>query len=200
MSKAEIIKRPTEKISSNLKQSAWMAVLESLITIILGILLVAFSDTIVGIIACIVGVFFIVKGGYQIVNYFIVKGQNDFFNNDLLVGVISVLIGVAMLIMGEGIVGIFRIAIGIWVIYEALVHINTAIKLHAVGISVWRYILIIALIMLVIGVFITFFQGAVVSLIGWMMIIGGVIATVGDVMFIQYVNTLAEKLTGKSHE
>lgn len=195
MAKAEIIKQPAQKVESSLKQTAWMSVLESIITIILGILLIAFSEKIVGVIACVVGIFLLIKGGYQIINYFIVKGQNDFFNNSLLAGIISLLIGVALLVMGEGIINVFRVAIGIWIIYEALVHINTAIKLHAANISAWKYILILALCMLVIGVFITFFEGAVISLIGWMLVLGGVIGIMGDIMFIQYVNTLIEKLT-----
>ena len=195
MAKAEIIKQPVENVSGSLKQTAWMSVLESLITIILGILLVAFSEKIVGVIACIVGVFLVIKGGYQIINYFIVKGQNDFFNNSLLAGIVSLLIGVAMLAMGEGIINVFRIAIGIWLIYEALVRISTAIKLHAAGINVWKYILLLALCTLVVGLFVTFYEGAVIVLVGWMLILGGVIGIICDTMFIQYVNTLVEKLT-----
>ena len=195
MSKVEIIKRPVEKISSDLKQSAWMAVIESLATAIIGILLIAWPDTVIKVIAYIVGIFFVVKGAYQIINYFVVKGQHDFFNNGLLIGVVSVLIGIAALVMGEEIASVFRIVIGIWMIYESLVRMNTAIKLHSAGIQAWRYIIILALMMLVAGVFITFYSGAVVTLIGWMMILTGLIGIVGDIMFIQYVNALAEKLT-----
>ena len=75
---------------------------------------------------------------------------------------------------------------------------NTAIKLHAANIAAWKYILILALIMLVVGVFITFFTGAVVALIGWTMVVTGVIGIVGDVMFIQYVNAIIDKI-GRNH-
>lgn len=196
MSKVEIIKRPVEKISGNLKQSAWMAVIESLATAILGILLIAWPETVVKVIAYVVGVFFVVKGAYQIINYFIAKGQNDFFNNELLAGVISILVGIAAFVMGEEIANVFRVIIGIWIIYESLVRMNTAIKLHAANIAAWKYILILALMMLVVGVFITFYSGAVVTLIGWMMIITGIVGIIGDIMFIQYVNAIVEKLTG----
>jgi len=196
MAKVEIIKRPIENISGNLKQSAWAAVIESLVTAILGIFLIAWPDVVIKVIAYVVGIFFIVKGAYQVINYFIAKGQNDFFNNDLLSGVVSVLVGVAALVIGEEIANIFRIIIGIWMIYESLVRINTAVKLHAAGIQVWKYILILSLIMLVFGVFITFYSGAVVTLIGWIMVLVGIIGIVGDIIFIQYVNTIVEKLTG----
>ena len=80
-------------------------------------------------------------------------------------------------------------------IYESLVRVNTSIKLHAAGVKVWSYILVIALVMLALGVFVTFNTGAVVQLIGWMMILTGIVGIVGDIMFIQQINTVIEKLT-----
>ena len=196
--KAEIIKHPVEQISGDVKQCAWVAIIESLATIILGIFLIAFPDAVIKVIAYIVGIFLVIKGAYQIINYFVVKGQNDYFNNNLLFGIISGLVGIAALVMGEEIAGVFRVVIGIWIIYESLVRVNTAIKLHAAGIEAWKISLVLALAMLVVGVFITFFEGAVVTLIGWMLILSGVIGIIGDVMFIQNVNSLVDKLTGKT--
>lgn len=195
MPKAEIIKRPVEQVSNDIKKSAWSAVIESLALIILGILFIVLQDTMIRVLAYIIGTFFIIKGGFQIINYFIEKGQNDFFNNGLLSGVVSVLIGLAALFIGEDIASVFRVILGVIIIYEALVRINTASKLATVKIDSWKYILIVALIMLVIGVFITFNTGAVITLIGWMMVLTGVVGIVGDVMFIQHVNSLVEQLT-----
>ena len=193
--KVEIIKRPVEQVGSNLKKSAWGAVIESLALIVLGILFLVLQDVMVQIIAYIVGVFFIVKGGFEIINYFIEKGQNDFFNNKLLSGVVSVLIGVDALVVGDDIAHVFRIIIGIIIIYESLVRINTAIKLYSAKVDVWKYILILALCMLVVGVFVTFYSGAIITLIGWMMVLTGIVGIVGDIMFIQHVNAITDKLT-----
>lgn len=195
MPKAEIIKRPIEKVGSDIKRSAWSAVIESLALIVLGILFIILQDTMVRVLAYIIGVFFIVKGGFQIVTYFMEKGQNDFFNNNLLSGVVAILIGIAALVIGEDIATVFRVILGIIIIYESLTRINTAMKLASANIDTWRYILIVALLILVIGVFITFNSGAVITLIGWMMILTGIIGIVGDVMFIQHVNSLVERLT-----
>ena len=195
MSKAEIVKRPNEAVGYNLKKSAWSAAIESLVIMLFGILLVVWPTVTVVVIANILGGIFIVSGIYQIINYFVIKGQNDFFNNGLLMGVIFLLIGIMAIVIGEDIANVFRIIIGIWMIYEALVRINTSIKLHAAGIKVWSYMLIIAIVMLAIGLFVTFNQGALTQLIGWMMILTGVIGIVGDAMFIQQVNTVVDKLT-----
>ncbi|MBQ9018174.1 DUF308 domain-containing protein [Candidatus Saccharibacteria bacterium] len=195
MSKVEIIKRPIEQINWNLKKTAWTAAIESLVILILGVLFIAWPDITVVVVANILGAVFIINGIYQIINFFVVKGQTDFFNNNLLTGVISVLIGIAAIVIGEDIAKIFRVIIGIWMIYEALVRVNTAIKLNAAGVKVWSYILIIALVMLALGIFVTFNTGAVVQLIGWVMVITGIVGIVGDIMFIQQVNTVVEKLT-----
>lgn len=200
MVKAELIKRPIERIGGELKKSAWMMVAESLIMAIVGVLLVAWPEVVIKVLAYVVGAFFVIKGGYQIVNYFVVKGQRDFFNNDLLWGVIGVLIGVTAFVMGEEIAGVFRVVVGIWMIYEALTRMNVAIKLNSAKINMWKYVLILALVMLVLGVFITFNTGAVTILIGWMMVIDGFVAIVGDIMFIQQVNAVTEKITNFGDE
>ena len=195
MAKAEIIKRPIEQVGSDIKKSAWSAVIESLAIIILGLLFIIWPDTMVKILAYIVGAFFIVKGSFQVITYYMEKGQNDFFDNRLLAGVISILIGVTALLIGENIASVFRVIIGVLIIYESLVRINTATKLASAGISNWRYLLIIALIMLVLGIFITFNTGAVVALIGGLMVVTGIIGIIGDAVFIKHINLIIEKLT-----
>ncbi len=195
MAKAEVIKRPIEQVSSNIKKSGWVSAIESLIIIVLGILLVALPNVTILVVSNVLGAVFIINGIYQIINYFVVKGQNDFFNNGLLIGVISLLIGIAAIVIGEDLASILRIIIGIWMIYEALVRVNTAIKLNSAGIKSWKYILIIAILMLALGLFVTFNAGAVVQLIGWMMILSGIIGIIGDIMFIQQVNTIVDKIT-----
>lgn len=200
MPKVEIIKRPIERISGDIKKTAWSAVIESLALVVLGILFVIWPDTMISILSYVVGTFFIVKGGFQIINYFMDKGQYDFLNNGLLGGVVSVLIGIAALLIGSDIANVFRVIIGIIIIYESLVRINTATKLATAGIDTWKYILIISLIMLVLGIFVTFNSGAVVALVGGLMIATGIIGIIGDVMFIQHVNSIVDKITNKTTE
>ena len=195
MPKAEIIKRPVEKIGGDIKKSAWSAIIESLAVMVLGILFIVWPDTMIKVLAYIVGAFFIVKGGFQIITYFMSGGRNDFFDNGLLYGVVSILLGITALVIGEDIAGVFRVIIGVIIIYESLVRINTATKLATAGISTWKYILLLALVMLVLGIFVTFNTGAVVALIGGLMVATGIIGIIGDVMFIQHINMVIEKLT-----
>ena len=195
MPKAEIIKRPIEQIGGDIKKSAWSAAIESLAILILGILFIAWPDTMVRVVSYVVGTIFIVKGSFQVITYFMEKGQNDFFNNNLLFGVISILIGITALVIGEDIANVFRIIVGIWMIYESLIRVNTAIKLSSAGISIWKYVMPLALVVMVLGIFVTF--NDVTTVIGWMMIIAGLVGILGDIMFIQQINSLVEKITQK---
>ncbi len=198
MSKVEIIKRPVEQIGSDIKKSAWSASIESLALLIIGVLFVIWPEAMVRILAYIVGAFFIVKGGNQIISYYMEKGQNDFFNNKLLTGVVSVLIGIASLTIGEDIAHVFSVIIGILIIYESLVRINAATKLASAGIKAWQPILTLGLVMLVVGVVVTFLSHGATVLVGWMMILTGIVGLVGDIMFIKHLNVLIDKLTGTS--
>ncbi|MDO4752697.1 MAG: DUF308 domain-containing protein [Candidatus Saccharibacteria bacterium] len=192
--KAEVIKRPVEQVGGNLKKVAWSSIIESLALIILGILFIVWPSTTIKILAYFIGVFFIVKGGFQVIMYYYEKGQYDFFNNGLLFGVISILLGVAALVIGEDIAAIFRVVIGVIIIYESLVRINTAIKLSSIGVKSWIYVVILALIMMALGIIIICNKGAVVEMIGGFMIATGIIGIVGDFMFIQHVNTVVDKI------
>lgn len=198
MSKVEIIKRPVEKLGGDIRKSAWSAAFESFVILVLGILCIIWPDMIVKLIAYIVGTFFVVKGGIAIINYFAEKGPSDILNNKLLSGVVCVLIGIAAFVIGQDVAHVFSVIIGIIIIYESLVRINSAIKLRAANVDSWVQIAITGLIMMIVGVFVTFGAGGVVPLVGWMMVLTGIIGIVGDVIFMQHVNMVVDKLTGKS--
>ena len=190
-------KKGDKSAGKAIKKSAWMAFAESLALVILGIMLIAWPVVVMRVISYTLGAFLAIKGCYKIMNYYMSNGHKNYFNNDLLWGIISVLAGITVIVLGEDILGAFRIVAGIWIIYEALVRLNATTKLSAAGVPAWRYTLLVAILMLVLGVFVTFNTGAVTQLIGAMMIVSGIIGIVGDVMFMQYVSTLVEKLTGE---
>ncbi len=195
--KVEIIKKTTiKKGPANLKKTAWTSVFESVITIILGILLIALSGTIVRVIAYAAGSFLVIKGLYQIINYLIVKGQNNFFNNDLLWGIITLLLGVVIFVMGSDIENVFRVIMGVWIIYEGLVRMNNAIKMNSIGVASWRYMLLMSIVMLVLGIFVVFTSGAVFALIGWLMVISGLISIFSDIMFMQNFEKISSHING----
>lgn len=186
-------KRVVAPVLKRAKSAGWLAILESLIVGALGILLIINPDGMSQLIFYIVGIFLMVKGVYHIVNYFAVHGKYDFYNNDLLYGIVALVFGILAVVFWEQLQGAIGIVVGAWMIYGALVRMNTAIKLHAAGVKEWFYILLLSLVMLALGIYmIVSFGTAALVIIGWVMVAAAVVGIVDDALFIHNVDAIED--------
>lgn len=174
------------------KGASWLAILESVVIGTLGVLLIMFPDTVVKLIFYVVGIFLIIKGVYKIINYFAVHGKYDFYNNDLLYGIVALVFGVLAVVLWEQLGQVIGIVVGAWMIYGALVRMNSAIKMHTTGIREWFYVLLLSMIMLALGIYMVISVGAVLAVVGWVMLAAAVIGVLDDIIFIKNVNAVAE--------
>ena len=174
-----------------LKSVGWMAVLESLVVGVLGIVLLWNPKGIMQAIFYVVGIFLIIKGVYKILNYFATHGQYDFYNNDLLYGIIALVFGVLAVVLWEELGGVIGLVVGAWMIYGALVRINTAVKMRTAGIKEWFYVLLLALVMLALGIYMVISVGVVLAVVGWVMIAAAVVGILDDLMFIRHLDELS---------
>lgn len=191
--KAKKIEPAFMNVGNQIKMTAWGVTLESIAVILLGIFFVIWPEITMRIATYLIGLVFIIQGCFTAVNYFARKGQNNFLDSSLLVGIAAILIGLTIFVIGEDIANIFRIIIGIWIIYEAFVRANLAIKLSSAGITQWKYVLALALVILAFGIFVVF--NDVMTIIGWLMIGVGIIGLVSDLLFAKRIKILIEKLT-----
>ena len=169
-----------------------MAILESVVIGILGALLILNPEGILKVIFYVVGIFLIVKGVYHIINYFAVHGKYDFYNNDLLYGIVALVFGIIAVVLWEQLSGAIGIVVGAWMIYGALVRMNTAIKLHAANVKEWFYVLLLSLVMLALGVYMIISVGAVLTLVGWVMIAAAIVGIMDDAIFMRNVDAITE--------
>ncbi len=181
-----------EPVLRRAKSTGWMAILESVIIGILGALLIWNPQGILKVIFYVVGIFLIVKGVYHIINYFAIHGKYDFYNNDLLYGIVALVFGIIAVVLWEQLSGAIGIVVGAWMIYGALVRMNTAIKLHAAGVKDWFYVLLLSLVMLALGIYMIISVGAVLTVVGWVMIAAAIVGIVDDAIFIRNVNAITE--------
>lgn len=199
--KVEIIKRPAEKKAFNsakVKKSAWASLIESAATVIFGVLLIILSGDVIRAIAYIVGGFFIISGAYRVVGYLMTKQQDNYFNNNLIWGIISLVLGIVIFCLGDKIAGVFRIVVGIWIIYEGILRLSNAIKMNSANIQAWRWMLLVSILMLFFGIFITCNEGAFVELIGWFLVVTGLISLSSDVLYIQNIENIINHTFGHS--
>ena len=174
------------------KSTSWMAIFESLVIGALGILLLIAPEGMTKVIFYVVGIFLMIKGVYKIINYFAVHGKYDFYNNDLLYGIIALVFGVIAVVLWQQLGQFIGIVVGSWMIYGALVRMNTAIKMHSAGIKEWFYVLLLSMIMLALGIYMVISVGAVLAIVGWAMVASAVIGIVDDLIFIRHLDAVAQ--------
>ena len=174
------------------KSTSWMAIFESLVIGALGILLLIAPEGMTKVIFYVVGIFLMIKGVYKIINYFAVHGKYDFYNNDLLYGIIALVFGVIAVVLWQQLGQFIGIVVGAWMIYGALVRMNTAIKMHSAGIKEWFYGLLLSLIMLALGIYMVISVGAVLAFVGWVMVISAIVGIVDDLVFIRHIDAVSE--------
>lgn len=174
------------------KSASWLAILESLIIGALGVLLLIDPEGMTKTIFYVVGIFLMIKGVYKIINFFAVRGKYDFYNNDLLYGIIALVFGVIAVVLWESLGKVISIVVGAWMIYGALVRMNTAIKMHAAGIKEWFYVLILSMIMMALGIYMVVSLGAMLTIVGWVMIAGAVVGIIDDVFFLRNIDAVTQ--------
>lgn len=173
-----------------LKKTGWMSILESVIFTILGIILVCKPEGTVKIISGILGVTFIIIGIYKIINYFMTREKNDFFNYELIYGLTAIVIGIVIMAYMDIIGSIFRIVIGIWIIYTSFVRINSTIQIKKIGNGAWIYSLILSIIMFICGLYVLINSNAIIVTIGAIMIVYSVIDIIENIIFMKNVKEL----------
>ncbi len=167
-----------------LKKSSWTDVIISILFILFGIMIIARPDTIMSVISLLLGAICIVMGILKGIDYFS-SGKTD--NYSLAVAVISIIAGVIIMFCSNIIFSVFRIVIAIWIIYSGLMDLQTTIIWKDYKSKLWLLTLILAILMIIGGVYILINNGAMLQIIGTIIIVYGAIDIIENVVFIKKV-------------
>lgn len=179
-----------EYIEKIFKKTGWISIIEDLIFAILGIILIYHPEVTIKAISYILGAIFILAGIYKTVNYISAKGKYNLYNFDLIYGLIAIILGIVTIVYSTAIGSIFRIIIGIWIIYSSLIRISVAIKLKRIDISIWIYSLLLAIAMFICGLYVTLNTGAVIITIGAIILAYAIIDIIEDIIFMKNVKEI----------
>lgn len=177
-------------MESFLKKTGWTGIITSLIFAVIGIVLITNPETTVKIVSYVLGGIFIVMGIIKIISYFIAKGNNDFYNYDIIYGIIALILGIVTIIYSSTIGMMFRIMIAAWIIYSALIRIGFALKLKNANIKTWITVLILAVCMLGIGVYILLDSGIIVVTVGIVILVYALADLIESIIFMRKVNEI----------
>ena len=179
-----------EQFKGILKKSGVTSIVESIVFAILGIILIIKPDTVMSIIAYIIGAIFIAAGVIKILSYVHEKGQKDLYNYELIFGIMAAVVGVVVIIHGNAISQIFGIIIGMWIIYSSVVRFSSALKLKSTNSNIWLYSVIISIAMFLLGLYMVLGNGAVIVTIGIIVLVYSILDIIENVILINNVKKL----------
>ncbi|MCI8637104.1 MAG: hypothetical protein HFJ36_04585 [Clostridia bacterium] len=167
-----------------LKKSSWTDIIVSLLFILFGIMLVARPESIMSIISFLLGAICVVMGLLKGVDYF-ASGKSD--NYLLALAIVAVLSGIIIMFCAGIIVSIFRILIAIWIIYSGIMNLQTTIVWKDYKSKLWLTTLILAICMIIAGIYILMNNGAMLQIIGGIIIVYGIFDIVESMIFIKKI-------------
>lgn len=168
-----------------LKKSGWADIIISLIFVIFGIMLISRPEAIMSIISILLGGIFVVMGILKVVDYYS-NGKQD--NYLIALSVVMILIGVIIMFCADIIMSVFRILIGIWIIYSGLMNLQTAIIWKDYKSKAWLVTLILAITTIIVGVYVLVNTGAILQTVGIAILIYGLVDIIESFIFIKKVD------------
>ena len=172
-----------------LKKSSWIDIVVSLIFILFGILLIARPDSIISVISILLGGIMIIIGGLKLIDYF----SNDRKDSYLLaISVVAIIAGIVVMFCSDIILSVFRILIGIWIIYSGIMNLQTAIVWKDYKSRLWLTSLILSILTIIAGIYILVNSGAILQTIGIIIVTYGIIDIIESVIFIKKIYNYLE--------
>lgn len=172
-----------------LKKSSWSDIVVSLIFILFGILLIARPDSIISVISILLGGIMIIIGGLKLIDYF----SNDRKDSYLLaISVVAIIAGIVVMFCSDIILSVFRILIGIWIIYSGIMNLQTAIVWKDYKSRLWLTSLILSILTIIAGIYILVNSGAILQTVGIIIVTYGIIDIIESVIFIKKIDNYLE--------
>lgn len=172
-----------------LKKSSWTDIVVSIVFILLGIMLIANPEVITAAIAIILGFIVIGIGVLRFIDY-ISSGKQD--NYLLAVAIVLVIAGIIIMICAESIISIFRVIIGLWIIYSGIINLQTTIVWKDYKSRIWLTTLLLAITMIIAGIYVLVNDGVIIQTVGIAVVIYGIIDVVENIIFIKKVDDYLE--------
>ena len=184
-------------IGEKLKQVNRESILASIIAVVLGFMMILFSNTASDIISYLIGGILIIRGIVKMYFYFKYQGGYNVYNYDLSFGIFNIIFGILCIIFKSEFQSIFRILIGIFVIYEGILKISLSTRLYYIDSGVGFLSFLLSIIIILCGVFVIFNEGIVITTIGYTLIIFSIMNIVESIIFNRNLNKLEKYLKEK---
>lgn len=168
-----------------LKKSGWADLLIALLFVLFGIMLIVNPEAITAMISIILGGICIIIGILKFFNY-ISRGKTEKYL--LAISIAIIITGIIIMFCGDIIFSVFRILIAIWIIYSGIMNLQTSIIWKEYKSRLWLLTLIMSIMMLLAGIYILVNQGAMMQILGGIIIAYGIFDIIENIIFIKKVD------------
>ena len=167
-------------------------IISSLIMCIAGIILAVKPGISIKAVCSAIGIIMIICGVIKIIGYFSNDLYSLAFQHDLAFGILAAIVGLLMVFKAESIVSIINFIVGIIVLLDGLIKIQTAVEAKKFGLEQWRAIGITALLSCILGAVLVFapFGGAAIfmRIFGICILVEGILNLVVGVFTIKIID------------
>ncbi len=168
-----------------LKRSSWTDIVISIIFIIFGVLLVAKPEETKGAISIILGILFIAMGVLKLIEYYTSETKDDLM---LTVALVTVIFGVIILFASDAVLTFFRVILGVWIIVTGVMDLQTILIWKQVRSPYWTVTLLLTIFMILSGIIILVNQGIVLTVLGGLIIVYGILDIIDRLIFMKKIN------------
>lgn len=140
-----------------LKQIRWSNVLMSLAYVVAGVLLILYPDVSATAISYIIGCTLIAYGVLAIIAYFIMDVRDTLYNNEFVIGMMTIVFGAAVIIKKELIMDLIPFILGLIIVTSGLVKLHRAIVASRIKYNASMTYAILGVISVILGIVVMFF-------------------------------------------
>lgn len=179
-------------LEKSIKKVAYTSLVTSALLAVLGIIIFLYSEVTMKIIGYLIGAILLITGISKIYNYLKEKGSYDIFNYDLVYGIITIVFGIVIISKPSILEGILGIAVGIWMIYNSLIKLTWSLKMKSFEIGAWLPLLLIAIAMMIVGIYIIFSPDVIIATLGAIIFGYSIVDIIEEIIFINKSNKIIE--------
>ena len=167
-----------------LKRSSWIDIIISILFILFGGLLAFKPEQTLGAISIILGITIIAMGVLKLIEYFSSEVKEDYL---LTFALVLVIFGVVVLFANNSIIAFFRVLLGIWVLVDGIMDLETALAWKDTKSPYWLTSLVLSIFMMFAGLLILVNQNIVLTTMGILIIVYGIFDIVDRIIFMKKI-------------
>lgn len=173
------------------------SILTSLVLVILGILLVTFSDETIIAISYFIGGVLVLIGVVGIIDY-IRKVKTGYKGElDLIYSIVTIILGVLIITNPKGIATIINYVLGVIIIINSASKFNYSLQLKGTSNNLWKTTMIVSILTAICGILLIFnpfkSASAIVTIIGTIIIVYGVLDIISTIFIKRNYDSLTKQ-------